>query len=195
VIHLGRWLTGGRGAERIVKLSSELNRKNLERARASAGAELTIYRPWMSCYERLALFAASDFAKAGPKSGSAVITDEAALRFLSVAFGPSPELPLEFLGIPETKGLCVETEDWLRVERIGKEVPAALDWIRTVDESFADRVAELVKEVIPLGMRPPLTARSPRGRGISSHFYRGGVFVDLPEIDEHFEVEAHDRKL
>ena len=124
-----------------------------------------------------------------PRNGAPVIADEATLRFLNEAFGSSPQLPLGFMGILEDNGLCVETKDWARVERISKLVPIALDWIRGIDESFATRVGEFVKEVIPLGMRPPLMARSLRGRGVSSHFYRGGILVDLPEIDEHLDVE------
>lgn len=185
----GRWLTGTRGAERIVKLSAELNRKNLERARASSACELSIYRPWMSSHDRLALFAPSDFAKAVSANGARIITDEGFLRFLNEAFASSSELHLGFLGIAEANGLCVEIEDRPRVARIGRMVPDALAWIREVDESFAARVDELIKEVIPLGMRAPLTARSPLGRGVSSHFYRGGILVDLPEIGEHLEVE------
>ena len=141
----------------------------------------------MSCYDRLQLFADSGFAKIELASG-AVVADPESLRFLSAALG-SAELPLGFLGIAESNGLCVETEDWPRVERLRRLVPAALEWIRGVDESFVARVGELVKEVIPLGMRAPLKARSPLGRGVSSHFYRGGLLVDLPEIDEHLEIE------
>lgn len=143
----------------------------------------------MSCHDRLAFFQSSNYAVAGPGEGALVVSNEASLRFLSEAFGSSAELPLEFLGIARTNGLCVETEDRARVERIRMAVPVALDWIRRIDESFETRAAELVKEVIPMGMRPPLTARSPYGRGVSSHLYRGGILIDLPEIVEHAEVE------
>ncbi len=184
----GRWLTGPRGAERVVKLSSELNRKSLLRARAETKREFAEYRPWMSCDSRRTVFASCEFVSAEAARG-AVITDKATLNFLDQAFSSSSDLPLAYLGISEANGLCVETRDWARVERIRVLVRDGLGWLRRVDDSFVPRVDGLMMEIIPLGMRPPLVKRSPLGRGVSSHFYRGGILVDLPEIGEHLEVE------
>ncbi len=185
----GRWLTGLQGSERAIKLSIELNRKSLERANSAVRSEFLEYRPWMSCHERLGYFASSDYAASDAVGGARVVSDAATLSFLNDAFSSSPDLHLGHLGIAEATGLCVETLDMSRAARIAQAVPAALDWIVRADESLAARAAEFVKQVIPMGARPPLRGRSPYGRGVSSHLYRGGIIIDLPEVEEHGDVE------
>jgi len=176
----GRWLTGEIGTERTTRLSEKLNRQSLDKLNRERLQQFPIYRPWMSCPARWDTFLKSRFAEVPNHTDFRFVSNSEELHFLSEALHEG-DLPLGAIRVTENLDMCVETQDWARVVETEKLVREALDWIESVDKNFKKNRSALILEIIPLGLTSERFSRSPEGRGLSNHLYRGGVFIDLPQ--------------
>jgi hypothetical protein len=75
-------------------------------------------------------------------------------------------------------------QDPLKINHFADQLKMTLELFETYAPNNFQRINLLIKEIIPLGTNDQLIRKSKYGRGLSSIYYWGGVFLDTPHNDD-----------
>ena len=186
-MYMGRWLTGTEGTERQVELRAQLDARDISKAQTGIGYGNPTYSPWMSS-ERLR---AEQLSRPYPLRSAVlsnqpkIVQSDSELRDLSSYLHRDGRVGLGLIGSSDALQLRVEdpADPWL--EQTRTLAPKAVDTVMAVSPSWAERLQALCQIIVPLGTTTAGNPRRDVGRGFSSHFFRGAIFMDPPSTDDH----------
>lgn len=160
---IGRILTGVRGADLLSALSAEANEQAIQRS--ATGSSIRYYEPWMSNAKHR-----HHWQHLSRESGAP--PDPIYLNNLRKAVsisGPLSEIS------PANDSQDIETNPLIN-ETFQSYFSAIQTKFSNIASDYASRIDSLVAETIPLRPLPGRTFRED-GEGLSTHVYRGSVFL------------------
>lgn len=182
----GRWITGEKGTHRLIQLRNEVDKKDLSLAPLFFEKKPS-YSPWMSSNllrDRVKSWERVPEALLNLNENPQPILDDKALSDIHNFFVSDGEVGLEAIGTETNRNIRVAdpSNDWLNVSR--RLFPAAISLIKDTRSTFDDRISGLCQCIIPLVPTDITAGRSKQGRGFSTQYFRGGIFLDPPDINE-----------
>ena len=179
----GRWFFGTTGVSRLAELRAELDNQDLVMSRCQNS---TRYSPWMSSSiirdRRLELPVLPSWAVQSD-IGVNLLTDPIALAELQTILTQEGETGLESIGTEAERqfSIAFPSSDCFDASRI--YLFEALQLIQSSSDEFHRLVLSLCQQILPLCSTNHSLPRKKAGQGFSSHLFRGGVFLDPPNID------------
>ncbi len=171
-MYAGKWITGYAGAKRLALLAAELDKKHIELTIEKTGKNWSNYAPWMSCVDGLEFFSKRPLKL--PCSSSRLLKDRDSLELIAEGFAIG-DSPFGSLRLPEVDGFFID-QDVSVIAQI--EIENAVESVRSASDAFDKRWSSLIDLVVPIGFRR--AEPSDLGRGLSSHFFRKGIFIQPP---------------
>lgn len=172
----------------IHTLADQLESLAIKNAENLLNTKIHHYSPWMSNAEDLPRF--SRLHNVTQWAAPEIVLDSR-LSIMSECFKKDGE-HLTYL-YPNSKFLKladpIEEKDYL--SRFAETFTATVEFIKSKSPSQGAKLSRVIHQLIPLSSYDPagnLTRRD--GTGLSSHAYRGGVFLSLPRNPETSDLEA-----
>jgi len=181
---MGRWITGSLGARRLSELRAKLDA--LESVPQRGG-----YSPWMSnptLRVRAEAFSSLP-AVLRPRSSAEVVSASSDLSTMHSFFTSAGEQGLEALQPSGSTTLKLDTSATETKQSSSVILQWALATVSSANESFCQRMSSLCQQIAPVSRIDGSRPRS-QGRGFSSHLYRGGIFLEPPQLEFHTHEET-----
>jgi hypothetical protein len=186
----GKWLLGPNGSKNLVRLNQKLKEKAVILTQNQRNIDIESYEPWMSSVSLRASW--------NPSARSSRTLVETNLNYLtelreksSVQFHQYPARLLNVLN-PSNDYKDIEYQDAARIEEFQNKITRLKTNISQLGLDYQTRLESLVHHFILL--KPKFTDRRgvrDNGDGLSSHAYRGGIFLNPALESPHRDFEDH----
>lgn len=176
---MNNWFTGSRGRQRVSATASELNQLFLLDRIAEGLTDANQYHPWMSMPPKDLKIELVPQVRVLPTEPFRIVNNVNELQTYGAMFHGADCTPLKHLGVENSNPACILT-DKSEILEWSHLVNEALEILQAVDPTFLKTIGPVCQEIIPLGRQGTSTKRRPIGRGLSSHSFRGGIFLEAP---------------